>query len=104
MMKRNVDSKYSLPSFYVSDFFQMNTSGKCQNFKAKVRHTVLIIIRSKLMFGSIQKVKHNLLGVWNAMIQLFFIKLQQLSRKWGYLVKQCLKKNKLIRRISVNKG
>ena len=66
MMKRNVDSKYSLPSLYVSDFFQMNTSGKCQNFKAKVRHTVLIIIQSKLIFGSIQKVKHHLLGVWNA--------------------------------------
>ena len=63
MIKRNVDSIYSRPSLYVSNFFQMNTCGKCQKFEAKVWHMVLIIIQSKLMFGSIQKVKHNLLRV-----------------------------------------
>ena len=36
MIKKNVDSIYSRPSLYVSNFFQMNTCGKCQKFEAKV--------------------------------------------------------------------
>ena len=38
MIKRNRVFEYSKAILYVSNFFQINSHGKCQKFEAKVRH------------------------------------------------------------------